>query len=115
MDEEPSIDAVEARRRWFAAYLKTLEGNSIVAPPQAGFSYRCPCCGFRTLPERGGFTICDVCFWEDDGQDDHDADVVRGGPNGILSLAAACRNFKVFGACEARMTPNVRPPRDDER
>jgi hypothetical protein len=26
-----------------------------------------------------------VCFWEDDGQDDHDADLVRGGPNGALS------------------------------
>ena len=29
------------------------------------------------------------CGWEDDGQDDHDADVVRGGPNGRLSLTQA--------------------------
>ncbi len=27
--------------------------------------------------------------WEDDGQDGHDADVVRGGPNGRLSLIVA--------------------------
>ncbi|WP_326608352.1 hypothetical protein OG930_04775 [Streptomyces sp. NBC_01799] len=28
--------------------------------------------------------MCPVCFWEDDGQGDHDADRVRGGPNGRL-------------------------------
>jgi Cysteine-rich CPCC len=39
--------------------------------------YACPCCGFLTLDERGGYDICPVCFWEDDGQDHHDAD---GGP-----------------------------------
>ncbi|MFG2656055.1 CPCC family cysteine-rich protein [Streptomyces sp. NPDC048425] len=48
--------------------------------------YRCPCCGFITLAERGAFEICDVCYWEDDGQDEHDADEVRGGPNHDLSL-----------------------------
>jgi hypothetical protein len=25
--------------------------------------------------------ICPVCFWEDDGQDEHDGDEVGGGPN----------------------------------
>ena len=55
---------------------------------------RCPCCGCKTLRERGGFQICQVCFWEDDGQDDHDADVVRGGPNGRLSLTQARANYQ---------------------
>ena len=30
---------------------------------------------------RGGFELCRRCGWEDDGQDDADADVRRGGPN----------------------------------
>lgn len=55
-----------------------------------------------------------MCFWEDDGQDDHDADQVRGGPNGKLSLAQARRNFTTLGASEERLLPYVRPPRDDE-
>jgi hypothetical protein len=80
-----------------------------------GSLFRCPCCHFRTLSERGGFEICNVCFWEDDGQDDQDAELVRGGPNGALSLAQARANFASFGACEERMMDNVRPPRDDER
>ena len=42
-----------------------------------GGPYPCPCCGFITLPERGGDDICPVCFWEDDRQDDHDVEVVR--------------------------------------
>ena len=58
-----------------------------------GGPYLCPCCGFLTLPERGGYDICPVCFWEDDGQDDHDADEVRGGPNYTLSLTETRANY----------------------
>jgi len=71
---------------------------------------RCPCCFYRTLTARGDFQICPVCFWEDDGQDDHDADVVRGGPNAALSLTEARANYATHGACEPRFGPNVRPP-----
>ncbi|MGL5487706.1 MAG: CPCC family cysteine-rich protein, partial [Shewanella sp.] len=59
---------------------------------------RCACCGCKTLSERGGFEICAVCFWEDDGQDDDDADEVLGGPNGDLNLIQARANFQEFGA-----------------
>jgi hypothetical protein len=55
----------------------------------AAMKLPCPCCRYWTLTERGAFEICDECNWEDDGQDDEDADVVRGGPNGSLSLTAA--------------------------
>jgi hypothetical protein len=77
--------------------------------------HACPCCQFLTLGERGGYDICKVCFWEDDGQDDHDADEVRGGPNSSLSLTQARLNFVVFGACEERFKPNVRPPFESEK
>jgi hypothetical protein len=67
-----------------------------------------------TLEERGGFEICGVCFWEDDGQDDPDADVVLGGPNGALSLTQARQNFARIGASGPARADSVRPPRDDE-
>ncbi|MFD7947021.1 CPCC family cysteine-rich protein [Streptomyces sp. NPDC059744] len=76
--------------------------------------YSCPCCGFVTLDERGSYEICPVCFWEDDGQDDQDADRVRGGPNGRLSLTEARRNFHAMGACDERCTQFVRDPLPDE-
>ncbi|WP_091380332.1 CPCC family cysteine-rich protein [Actinokineospora alba] len=76
--------------------------------------HACPCCGFLTLGERGGYEICSVCFWEDDGQDDHDADSVRGGPNGSLSLTKARRNYATIGACDAKSLRHVRPPTTDE-
>jgi hypothetical protein len=76
---------------------------------------RCPCCYCKTLSERGGFAICEVCFWEDDGQDDYDADVVRGGPNGVLSLTEARDNYRRIGACDERSVNFVRPARPDER
>ncbi|MFE1312539.1 CPCC family cysteine-rich protein [Streptomyces sp. NPDC058755] len=74
----------------------------------------CPCCGFLTLDERGCFEICPVCFWEDDGQDDDDADRVRGGPNGRLSLTEARRNFRALGASDERRTKFVRAPLPNE-
>ncbi|WP_328943405.1 CPCC family cysteine-rich protein [Streptomyces sp. NBC_00250] len=80
------------------------DGKAEVSP------YRCPCCGFLTLDERGSFDICPVCFWEDDGQDDHDADQVRGGPNGRLSLTEARQNFQAMGACDERCAAFVRDP-----
>lgn len=29
--------------------------------------HSCPCCGYRTLPGRGDYDLCPVCWWEDDG------------------------------------------------
>lgn len=46
----------------------------------------CPSCGFPTLHPPAIQEICDVCNWQNDGQDDADADSVAGGPNGKLSL-----------------------------
>jgi hypothetical protein len=70
----------------------------------------CPCCRHRTLVERGAFEMCPVCWWEDDGQDDEDADVVRGGPNGVLSLSAARENYRRVGASDPKFVGSVRPP-----
>jgi hypothetical protein len=71
-------------------------------------------CRHKTLHSRGAFEICPVCFWEDDGQDDHDADDTRGGPNGTLSLSEARKNFQTHGAVETRFKKYVRPAALDE-
>ncbi|MBL8795609.1 MAG: hypothetical protein JNM56_17015 [Planctomycetia bacterium] len=97
--------------QWFWWYLEKYERASTHAKPQTGVAYCCPCCQYRTLDERGGFDICPVCYWEDDGQDDADADTVRGGPNGALSLTAARTNYRRFGVCDQKYAEHVRPPR----
>ncbi|NJM76596.1 MAG: hypothetical protein HC852_13445 [Acaryochloridaceae cyanobacterium RU_4_10] len=56
----------------------------------------CPCCGYPTLGQLNAYEICELCNWEDDGQDDANAEEVRGGPNADYSLAEARRNFKVY-------------------
>lgn len=75
--------------------------------------YNCPCCGYRTLVERGANETCDRCLWTDDGQDNEDADVVRGGPNHELSLTKARQNFARLGVIADRyLEPWIRgkPP-----
>jgi methylenetetrahydrofolate reductase (NADPH) len=71
---------------------------------------RCPCCQCKTLGVRGAYEICAVCFWEDDDQDDYDADVVRGGPNGSLSLTEGRANYRAFRASREEDLPHVREP-----
>jgi hypothetical protein len=78
--------------------------------PELDVFYHCPCCRYPTLATRGSFDVCAVCFWEDDGQDNHDADRVRGGPNGNFSLTQAIANFEAYGACEEAMISRVRAP-----
>jgi len=84
--------------------------RNIVEARQTAPAFRCPCCHFRTLCGRGQDEICPVCFWEDDGQDDHDAEDVRGGPNRLLSLQAARANFLKCGAADPQFLANVRKP-----
>ena len=43
--------------------------------------------------------MCPICWWEDDGQDDSNADVVCGGPNGELSLTDGGRHFAAYQHC----------------
>lgn len=104
----PTPEEYTRRMKWFDEYCDRLDAQ----PPS--LPLRCPCCGCKTLSERGGFEICEVCYWEDDGQDDHDADVVRGGPNGALSLSEARANYLLCGACEDKFVGDVRPPRSEE-
>lgn len=64
----------------------------------------CPCCGRKTIGERGCYEICRVCWWEDDGQDNDQADEVLGGPNGGVSLTEARRNFLAHGIFDPTRT-----------
>jgi hypothetical protein len=73
---------------------------------------QCPCCDYLTLPERGQYDICRVCFWEDEGQDVDELDRPSGANNGI-TLRQGRANFERFGACEERFVGNVCPA--DER
>jgi hypothetical protein len=72
-----------------------VDAGDKVTPPE-GVRYQCPCWGYPTLEERGGYEICELCNWEDDGQDDPHADEVWGGPNQDYSPTEARQNFKKY-------------------
>lgn len=58
--------------------------------------YSCPCCEFKTLPTKGEYFICPVCFWEDDGNVDPN---YYSSPN-KMTLAQARDNFIKLGAMD---------------
>jgi Cysteine-rich CPCC len=111
--EEPSAEELARRVRGFEHYWDFLETRGVHLP-ERDEPYPCPCCGYLTLGSRGNYEICDVCFWEDDGHDDHNDGRLFGGPNGGVTLAAARRNFETFGACDERSIYRVRPPEPAE-
>jgi hypothetical protein len=76
--------------------------------------FKCPCCTYFTLNESAANEICKVCYWQDDGQDDKDADAVWGGPNELVSLTQARENFKLVGAFALKWAANVRKPLSEE-
>lgn len=83
--------SIAVRRHWF-------EDNLVRVSPdmksgKKNVLFTCPCCGYPTLSERCIYEICCLCNWEDDGQDDSNADEVRGGPNKGYSLTQARINF----------------------
>ena len=55
----------------------------------------CPCCGYPTLKRKARHDICELCNWEDDGEDDlgEGASTVPGGANGSYTLTLARENF----------------------
>lgn len=82
----------DRREQWFYIYKDWLERQATRLAKE-GEAFTCPCCGYPTLSERGGYEICRLCNWEDDGQDDDRADEVWGGPNSNYSLTEARHNF----------------------
>jgi Cysteine-rich CPCC len=77
--------------------------------------FRCPCCGYKTLKAPGALGLCPVCWWEDDGQDDEDAEEVRLTVNGNLSLCDARHHYSDCGASDPRFLTYVRKPELAER
>jgi hypothetical protein len=49
--------------------------------------YECPCCDAPVIGEIGGYEICTICKWEDDGQSKENENECWPGPNGGCSLA----------------------------
>src|SRR5882724_10609169 len=118
-DEKDDVAALlnehELLEQWLHPEIKDSDAKSVFAPSREGVHYRCPCCHYKTLGERGGYDICPVCFWEDDGQDNDDAATDRVfGPNQI-SLKQARENFRRFGACNKQSIQRVRLPLPAER
>ena len=110
-NSQVTLEEIERRQQWFEYYTNQ---ERVLYEAQDGKSFACPCCGYLTLEDRGGYNICPVCFWEDDGQDDHNADLVLGGPNGGLSLSEARKNFQEFRASDHESLPYVRHPLPEE-
>lgn len=67
----------------------------------------CPVCGCRTLQSRGENDICQVCYWQDDGEYDESF------PNDCnygVTIKQARANFLKFGAYDKQFRKSTRKP-----
>ena len=67
--------------------------------------HQCPCCDYFSLPTRGEYDICNVCFWEDNGIDVDEPDEYSG-PNN-MALREGRQNFLQVGVCHVSSLKNV--------
>lgn len=72
--------------------------------------YQCPCCDYYTLEDRASYSICPVCYWEDEGLDLDRLDTISA-PNHI-TLRQARSNFVRYGACDEGAVSLVADPAD---
>lgn len=93
---------VGVANQYLAAQLRRIGHNESVCGPVELLA-ACVCCGYRTLRGRGGYEICRVCFWEDDGATDPN---VYSGPN-HMTLHEARANFNQFGAVSESVRSHV--------
>lgn len=71
--------------------------------------FPCPCCGYIVFHEPpDSDDICEICFWHDDALSLAEVTTAQG-PNDV-SLVEAQRNFRAFGAKEARLKDSARRP-----
>lgn len=88
MTDEQKILSILQRREYFDLNFPVIEGCNARQDISYRLSNSCPSCGYLALDSRCRWEICTFCFWEDDGQDNHNADEVCGGPNSDYSLTA---------------------------
>jgi hypothetical protein len=58
-----------------------------------GDAFWCPICDYPTIGEPGGYGICSICEWEDDGTYQLDD---CSGPNGPYTVREARANFRAY-------------------
>lgn len=68
------LDFLKIRRAFLDTYISENGFQRIIKT--------CKSCGFPTLHPLLFLEICQLCNWQDDVQDDHDADKIYGAPNG---------------------------------
>ncbi len=87
--------------------IKITEGKEIIVEA-------CPCCGRRTIGERGDYSICKVCWWEDDGADNKYSDEYSG-PNSPLTLTQARINYIKYGFYDPESTSLLEFKEDENK
>lgn len=93
----------------FSSFCDFCRRDDPVYPKGKNQKFQCPCCGCFTLGEVGGYNICPVCFWEDDGTTGE-----HGFSPNDVPLDEGKENYKKYGAHLERWTSHVRKPEPDE-
>lgn len=67
--------------------------------------FPCPCCDYKSLTDRGEYSICKVCFWEDDGN----TNLQKYSSVNKMTLMEAKRNFLTIGAIDEQFLKFIEP------
>ena len=120
MDGDPAVYKIgsddsgpEKLAESLATFLNTELIEPRLAPPT---KYPCACCGcLIVLRGKKHSGCCPVCWWQEDGRSEADADQLIGEFEwGDISLTQARINYKRFGVFSEDYKGFVRPPKPEE-
>lgn len=94
------------KNEFIAFELKTLIGEDVLVEGEAEKMFSCPCCGYLSLPDECEYSICHVCWWEDDGNRD---EKIYSSAN-HMTLQEGKSNYKLYGVCN----PNMKKLKNNE-
>lgn len=57
---------IGVKNEYLSKKCSTIQGIDIDVVGEVEKLEQCPCCGYKTIKERGCYDICKVCYWEDD-------------------------------------------------
>jgi hypothetical protein len=86
MTDQQKISEILKRREYFDMSFPPIERCDARRDISYSLSNSCPICGYMTLASRCDHDICGICFWQDDGQDNPEAEKNYIGPNDAHSI-----------------------------
>lgn len=96
---------IGVKNEYLSEMLLKIRDENILVEGEPEILFACPCCQYKTLKEHGQYSVCPVCFWEDDGNNEP----TRYSSPNKMTLAEGRARFKKYGVVMESALTHIKP------